>query len=141
MKAKEYFNKLSEAHKNIEHMMHMADWYRTQMMSISGGSICVISSDPSSSHEPKNIKYLGLLDEEERKIDKAEEEYEKLKDAARALIMKINNPLHEQILVMRYLEFCSWSDIIDTTYISRAQIFRCHKEALTEFEEVLNKVK
>ena len=137
MNAKEYLNKLIRFKDKITKMQELADYFEHKMQSPSGGSICVIGNDSSASHESNNIKYLCKLDEQNRKIDKAKEEYKKLEIEIISLVNKLEDERQKEIILMRYVEQNSWDEINSLLYISRAQIFREHNRALEELDVLL----
>ena len=137
MNAKEYLSQLGKINNEIKKMHDLAVYYERMMNSISGGSICMISNDPSPSHEPNNIKYLCKFDEQNRKIEKAKKDYKKLEDDIISTISSLADDREKEILLRRYVEFEEWDTIISTMYISKAQVFRVHRQALVSIDNIL----
>lgn len=138
MNAKEYLSRLTRLNNKIKKMEDLADYYRQKMCSVSGSSICIIGNDPSPSYESNNMKYLCLLDEQERKIKKAKEEYTKVEKEIIEVISHLDNVDQVKILEKRYVEMLNWEDIIDELYLSRTMVFKIHTQALKIIDEQIN---
>ena len=138
MNAKEYLLQLKALKIKIKEMHDLADYYECKMNSIPGGSICMIGNDPSPSHEPNNIKYLCKLDDQNKKIEKAEKDYKKLEDNIISIISSLADDREKEVLLRRYVECEEWNTILSNMYISKAQAFRVHSLALVGIDNILN---
>lgn len=137
MNAKEYLSRLIKLNNKIKKMEDLAEFYRRKMCSVSGSSICVIGNDPSPSYESNNMKYLCYLDEQERKIKKAKEEYTKVEKEILSTLNELDDDLKFKVLFLRYVEQYEWPTIVTELGLSRSYIFKQHSDGLISVDNII----
>lgn len=85
----------------------------------------------------KNFPHFIELVEMDTK--KSIEELEEQKQAALAIIDKLDNPLKKRILMERYINGKTWEEVSELVSYAKTSTFRLHGEALEELEEIIQK--
>ncbi|MGO1368533.1 DUF1492 domain-containing protein [Senegalia sp. (in: firmicutes)] len=94
---------------------------------VSGGKVTI------SSMEDATVRLIDLSNEINDDID----EYVDLKKEITGTIKQVKDIRYRLILKMRYITGKEWEDIVTAMGYDRSTVFRNHKKALKEVDEVL----
>lgn len=87
----------------------------------------------SRNPDPPFVKYLGDIDETERKIQKELSDLVLLKNEILTAINKMTDRDERLLLTYRYLNNLSWDDIAYSLHVSSRTVHRIHASALQNF--------
>lgn len=137
MTAKEYLNMPSELNKKIESDMKKLEIYRDLASSISSPQLGERVQGTRST-DPPFVKYLGKIDELQRKINADIDELVNLKLELSLQIDRITETNQALVLIYKYVQLLAWKEISKKMNYSVRWIQKIHGEALISFEEVMN---
>lgn len=133
MEAKEFLMQPSRIARRIESLKIKKAEFETLANSIPGGNYDQPVVQKSHDNKAPFIKWIDKIMELDKKINATREELNKVKSEVLAAIEKIPNEDYQNLLIMRYLNECTWDEIISKLYVSRATVFNWHCEALKSF--------
>ena len=136
MKAKEYLQRpaqlKAEIQADIDRLADMRSIAEciTRQLSFTAGR--VLSKDPYSFE-----KAMIDITAEEESIWKKAEILRDMEIEILKMIQKLPKTSHQTVLRLRYLTDMKWKDIAEKMYVSDAQIYRLHNDALKAFEKLI----
>lgn len=106
------------------------------------GRVTVVMTDMPHSPNKVNSKEIALTDAIDLKKDRAAkmEQLIKLHKEISTLIDEVPTREHRCLLTMRYLNHRSWLFIADKLGVTERHVYRLHKSALKETENVIKKM-
>lgn len=99
------------------------------------GGECVSRSRDVTVHENAVIRVM----ESEQEYAEAEQQYSDLRNQICSLFQRLDDPINAEILKLRYVEHKRMSAIAKELHLSRSNIYYRKENALTEFEELLQR--
>ena len=139
MRAKEYFQSVVHAERELMQIRAKIRHYQDLGYSITGGSLDspVVSHSRGSSRVESAA--MGIFDATKELEAKAREFLAEIK-RAEALIAKIPQDRYRQILTLRYMAGWSFRSISDELrYQDEKSVYRAHGYALAEAQKILDK--
>ena len=130
MEAKDFLKEPSRIARRIESLKIKKAEFETLANSIPGGNYDQPVVQKSHDNKAPFVRWIDKILEVEKKIEEAEKELNKVKSEILAAIEKIPNEDYQNLLIMRYLNECTWDEICDKLYISKASVYRWHYDAL-----------
>jgi len=130
MEAKDFLKEPSRIARRIESLKIKKAEFETLANSIPGGNYDQPVVQKSHDNKAPFVRWIDKILEVEKKIEEAEKELNKVKSEVLAAIEKIPNEDYQNLLIMRYLNECTWDEICDKLYISLSTVKRWHWDAL-----------
>ena len=135
--AKERLKRLWKINENIDSLYEQIARIRSMAERITPtlSSVNISGNGNNSRVENAAIRLIEIEKLLDKSIDSLYEEY----TFARNIIEKLTNPSERTILEMRYLEHPhrTWEFIMRKMYLSKAQSFRLHSNALLHYAELM----
>ena len=97
------------------------------------GGECVSRSRDVTANENAVIRLM----EAEQEYAEAEREYGDLRSQVCSLLQRIDDPMHADILTLRYVEHKRMPAIAKELHLSRSSIYSRHEIALSELQDIL----
>ena len=135
MEIKEYLKNISRVESHIEAKKQRIAILKDMAVSPTAPNVDGMPKNPNkwkSSMADAVTKYLELEDE----IKADEISLEKKKVFIVELIGQLNNTEHQTVLIKRYFDKKSWSDIATDMFYTTRWIYKLHGSALEKLEEV-----
>jgi hypothetical protein len=130
---KEYLCAVCEKEKEIIAQKEYIDALRNVLESI---SVRVDSERVQSSSDPDKFgKVFAQIDEEERKLEKMQQDFLLYKVNAITAIKQVQTEKHRVLLYEKYINYKSFKVIASLMSYSYDYILELHGNALSEFEE------
>lgn len=139
MKAKRYLQQIQKLDNYIKRLKAEAEEYERLAGSIPGQNFDRERVDGTRSYEAPFVKWIYKKIEKEEEIEEANKKLLELKSIAESYIAKIDVVEQRLILLHRYFNFHTWSEIASKMYVSIATVYRYHEQALESFEALLEK--
>ena len=132
--AKDYLSQITEQKKLIHRLENTVLHLRERMTSLSSGfSANKIRSSLKTDTTSDTIAKIVDL---EKDIEKHIQKLTAYESIALQLITKLPEPIHQSVLIARYIEGKKWDTIsIDLSY-SIAHVYKLHNAALSEFVRI-----
>ena len=137
MKAKKYLQQIQRLSNHIERLKDEAKEYERLANSVPGQTFDRERVDCTRNLEAPFVKWIYKKIEKEEEIAKAEKKLLEIKSVAEGYICKINDVDLRLLLIYRYFNFYSWSQIASKMYVSMSTVYRYHELALDSFDELL----
>ena len=110
----------------IERLRELSKTPKTQAMD---GVRVRVQSD-----EPAFVRLLELIDKREDELTWTLQTLLELQKQANVALAEMDNSKHMLLLIHRYYDYFTWSEIGDKLHASKSTIKRWHEEALDEFK-------
>ena len=134
-RCKEFFEEIRASRAEIELLTRRREKYLEMATNISA-NLSGLRTTPSNGSKIEAAA-VALADLGDQLAEKAEA-YARKVQRAEGIISRISKPRYRQILAMRYIEGCSWSEIGDALgYTEQKSVFRAHGRALQNAEKFL----
>lgn len=127
---KQFLSKPYRISHKIEQLEVTKHEYEILSNSIPGGNYDQPIVQKTRDLKAPFVKWIDKKMEVEFKIRELEEELNKVKTEIVAVIEKVQNQDHKNVLIMRYLNYSTWEDICDKLYVSLSTVKRWHWDAL-----------
>lgn len=134
MEVREFLLRPSRLQKKINSLNLLKATYEELADSTPGVNYDKPFSQSNRSLQAPFVKWIDKIMQVEKKIEEAEAELAKAKADVVAAIEKIPNQDYQNLLVLRYLNGCTWDDICSSLYISKPTGYRWHLDALDKIE-------
>ena len=131
MTAKEYLSQAWDSKMRIEAMKEQLAFLKSAATNISSHPTSSPVSGTKNIHKTEDA-IIRFIDYE----DQIKKQYAKL-DEITSTINSVKDLTAQVILIRRYLSRERWNKIACTLYMSSAQVFRLHNEALAEIEKLI----
>jgi DNA-directed RNA polymerase specialized sigma subunit len=130
MDVKQYLSRYHYLELDIKHMQDEIKEYERLANSIPGMNFDAIRVDGTRSLEAPFTKWIHKALEKELQIADLKKQLQIIKCEIISVIDKIDETEHKKLLIYRYIDWKSWSEIASMMYISLSTIKRWHKIAL-----------
>ena len=137
MDAKKYLQQIQRLENHIERLKAEAREYERLAGSIPGQNFDRERVSCTRNLEAPFVKWIYRKMDKEEQIEKAKQKLFEIKSSADAYISKIDNVDYRLVLIYRYFNFYTWSEIASKMYVSMATVYRYHELALAEFDTLL----
>lgn len=134
MTSKEFLQRPMRLRLRIDALKLQKEQYKVLANSVPGGNYDKPIVQMTRSNNAPFIKWIDKIMDVEKKIETMEAEYETAKATVLKAIEKLPNTDHQTILIMRYLNEYSWTEICDKLYISLSTAKRWHWDAINSLE-------
>lgn len=131
---KQFLSKPYRISHRIEQLEITKHEYEILSNSIPGGNYDQPVVQKTRDLKAPFVKWIDKKMEVESKIRELEEELNKVKAEVLAAIEKVQNQDYRNVLIMRYLNNCTWEDICSKLYVSLSTVKRWHWDALSYVE-------
>lgn len=132
MTSKEYLQQAYRLNELIDSDLRELERLRDLASRISGSNFGE-RVQSSRNPDPPFVKYLGDIDEMERKIHKELCDLVALKNGILTVLNEMADHDERLLLTYRYLNNRSWSDIASSLHVSSRTVHRIHASALQNF--------
>lgn len=138
MKAKELLNRVKEIKKEIEIKSRLAMTYRDIATGLQSPQYTDMPKNPNRKLQPM-ADALDKVMAFEEEIELLKKEIIEVKEHIYQVIQHIEIKEHQLILLERYVNERTWSQIIKTIGYSRSRLFEKHNDALLDFSVAFEK--
>jgi DNA-directed RNA polymerase specialized sigma subunit len=133
MKAKEYLSQAfgldQRINSKLEQVASLRSLATRAAASLQAGRVC-----ETNEHSPRENTLVKILDLE-NEIDEDIDHLVDLKREIMEVINAVEQPEHQLLLELRYLNFMTWEAIAERMNYSYRQIHRLHGQALNRLED------
>ena len=130
MTAKEFLNRARQLTHKIKLLYNRIEELKALETSIPGPNYDQEVVDKSRSLEAPFLKYLYKRIETEELVKAEEERLVGVLQEIGSVIAEVENPTHQQLLRLRYLDFFNWNDIASEMGYSKDNVYKLHRQAL-----------
>ncbi len=131
MEVKEYLSRYHNMQYKIKKKMEYIDFCEERSKAISSPSYGErIGSNPNRNLSAPFEKWIGRKIDAEHELEEMEAEAQRIKVEIEDKISLLFNVDMERIMVYRYIDWLSWSDIEKIMYFSVSTLKRKHDEAI-----------
>lgn len=130
MTAKEFLNRARQLTHQIKLLYNRIEELKALETSIPGPNYDQEVVDKSRSLEAPFLKYLYKRIETEELVKAEEERLVGVLQEIGSVIAEVENPTHQQLLRLRYLDFFNWNDIASEMGYSKDNVYKLHRQAL-----------
>ena len=134
MNVKEYLSRYHETKVKIEKLEQIVAEYIRLADSIPGISFDAIRVDGTKSLEAPFEKWIHRALNDEAEIKVLKKALPIIKGEIISVIDTIEDEQHKMIMIHRYIDWLSWSEISKKLYYSPSKIRRVHDKTLEELE-------
>lgn len=134
MTTKEYLNQISRLNRMINNKLVEIQQLRDLACSIS--AINLEDRVQSSPDFDKIGSKMAKIDELERELDETIDSYADIKNRIIEQILMMKSEKHKEILLDKYINFKSISEIAADFNMTERGCKKAHKKAIEEFEEI-----
>lgn len=138
MNAKEYLSRYHEAEIKINKLQQMVDEYIRLANSIPGINFDAIRVDGTKNLKAPFEKWILRALDDEAVIVELKRKLPIIKGEIVSLIESLDDSDLKRVLLFRYIDWLSWSEISKKMYYSTATIRRWHDKALLEISRSFN---
>lgn len=139
MTAKEYLEQVQKLEYKIKRMKQRSEEYERMSLSVSGQNYEDARVDKTRNLEAPFVKWIMKKCDLDREIETLEKKLVNLKAEIMLTIEKLDNEDHKNVLVMHYLNGCTWNDVAKKLYVGRRTVFRWNEQGLNELSPVAPK--
>lgn len=136
MTTKEYLNQISRLNRMINNKLVEIQQLRDLACSIS--AINLEDRVQSSPNFDKIGSKMAKIDELERELEESIDSYADIKNQIIEQILMMKSEKHKEILLDKYINFKSISEIAADFNMTERGCKKAHKKAIEEFEEIKN---
>lgn len=126
-------NYLCRYHNLIEKMEKKKEYIafcNERAGSIPGPSYGERMNNPSPSHEAPFVKWVYSAIDAEGELKKMEEKAKSARQEIETSIAGLEDETLQMILIYRYIDWLSWTEISNKVYCSLASVYRKHRDAI-----------
>lgn len=134
MTTKEYLNQISRLNRMINNKLVEIQQLRDLACSIS--AINLEDRVQSSPNFDKIGSKMAKIDELERELDESIDSYADIKNQIIEQILMMKSEKHKEILLDKYVNFKSISEIASDFNMTERGCKKAHKKAIEEFEKI-----
>ena len=138
MNVKEYLSRYHETKVKIEKLEQIVAEYIRLANSIPGINFDQVRIDGTKSLQAPFEKWILRALDDELVIKELKKELPSIKGEIITTIESLHDTDCKRVLIHRYIDWLSWSEISKVMYFSTASIRRLHDKALLEIKELLN---
>lgn len=135
--AKEYLQQVRTKDMILENLRKEKNSIKEMMYSIGGGGMGGERVQTSRNNDRIGTLY-GYLDEKEKELDLKIIELLELKMKVTEEINGLDDSRYINLLYMRYIRFCTWTEIAVDMQCTDRHVLKLHKQALAAFEKKYN---
>ena len=77
------------------------------------------------------------IEEAERDLQKIVDDYEATRQQIQNLILALDDPLHQHVMQLRYIDGLTWEKIGNTVHVCQASIYKLNASALQSIDKIL----
>ena len=140
MNVREKLNQIKYLNYDINRLKQLAEIYEERSHSVPGQSFDREKVQTTRNLEAPFVKYIYKKIEVEEAIKRKQDRIEIAKVEIMNLVSELENYDYQLILIYRYVNLYGWDEIASNLHISRASMFRYHKQALNELEAKTNEL-
>ena len=140
MNVREKLNQIKYLNYDINRLKQLAEIYEERSHSVPGQSFDREKVQTTRNLEAPFVKYIYKKIEVEEAIKRKQDRIEIAKVEIMNLVSELENYDYQLILIYRYVNLYGWDEIASNLHISRASMFRYHKQALNELEAMSNEL-
>lgn len=133
-KAYEYLDKVREARRRVRQLEQRIANLRSLLTDTSAH---VTKTRTQSAPGDKMLSITAQIDELEREKVNAEKAAEEIRLEVGMMICRIEDPMAQRVLILRYLEGKNWKKIVNEMRTGNGQVFRFHEIGLSSLERIL----
>lgn len=134
MNARDFLESAMEINMEIECKLNVIASLRTAAEKCTSR----LAPAPGGSGESRRLEnIIAKIDAAEREVDEDIDRLLVSKAHIENTISKLQDPLHREILKMRYIGFMPWQDIAESSQYSESTVYRTHRKALMELDKIL----
>lgn len=130
MDVRKYLSRYHYLELDIKHMQDEVKEYERLANSIPGMSFDAIRVDGTKSLDAPFTKWIHKAMEKELQIAGLIKQLQKVKCEIISVIDKLDDTEHKKLLIYRYIDWESWTDISTKLYVSLSTLKRWHRTAL-----------
>jgi hypothetical protein len=132
MDTKEYLSQYRDAMIKIDKLKKDVEYYNHMSYTLPGMSFDQVRVDGTKKMEAPFTKWIHKVLDCELKIKKLEKQLPTIKDQIISTIEKLEDTELKSVLIFRYIDWLSWSEIAKEMYCSYATARRKHNYAIEE---------
>ena len=133
--AKEYLQQIRDQKMTVKHLAERLEEFNVRLYSARSPTM-----DKAPSGNERGERFSDLLHKKDQLMRQYIQAADKLVDLRVDIWERLDaleNPLHREVLFLRYDQFMSWDEIAEETKKSKAWIYELHGNALKEFQKGL----
>ncbi len=131
MKAKEYLSRPHYMEIRVKQMQAEIAEYKRLASSIPGCSFDRILVDGTRQNDAPFVKWIYKAIDREKQMNELINKLPFVKGETISVIDEIENSDYKMVLLYKYIDWLSWSEIASKMYYSTATIRRWHDKAIT----------
>lgn len=140
MSVKEKLNQVKYLNYDISRLQQLAEIYEERSHSVPGQSFDREKVQSTRNLDAPFVKWIYKKIEVEEAIKQKQEKIELVKVEIMNLVSELESYDYQLILIYRYVHLYGWDEIASNLHISRATMFRYHKQAIDELEAKSNEL-
>lgn len=140
MDVREKLNQIKYLNYDINRLQQLAEIYEERSHSVPGQSFDTERVQTTRNLDAPFVKWIYKKIEVEESIKRKQDRIEIAKVEIMNLVSELENYDYQLILIYRYVNLYGWDEIASNLHISRASMFRYHKQALNELEAKSNEL-
>lgn len=137
LKTKQYLQQIYRLDSNIRTLLGQAQFIDEQAQSVPNIDYSKVKVSASHSGEAYFENYVIKSVDLRKRIENEFEAFCTLKAEVHECLNCVQGIEHRLVLTLRYIHFMPWENIVKEMDHSDRQVFRLHKEGLTELSEIL----
>lgn len=135
MCVKEKLNQIKYLNYDINKLKQLAEIYEERSHSVPGQSFDREKVQTTRNLDAPFVKWIYKKMEVEESIKRKQDKIELAKVEIMNLVSELENYDYQLILIYRYVHLNGWDEISSSLHISRATMFRYHKQAIKDLED------
>ena len=132
MKVKEYLSRYHYTELKIKRLQEEVNEYIRLANSIPGCNFDAIRVDGTKSLDAPFVKWIHKALDNEQLIGELKKQLPVIKGEIISIIDELEDSQLKRVLIHRYIDWLSWSEIAKKLYFSSSKIRRMHDKALEE---------
>ena len=138
VEADELLRKPAKLRRRIESLKSLYQTYEAMANSIPTGSFDEPRVDKTPKREAPFVKWIDKILDTEKKLGEARQELAEVTSQIMAVVDRIENSDFKVILMKRYLDGATWTEIASAINVAERTVYRWAGMAKEEFESLLS---